>query len=647
MFLEKIRGNASLENLGLLVLENSTVKRDTWTSKFSEVVFALDFPEESVTTPVVPQTERIPGESVYIPDANLRAAIAEALGKVPGATITVAEMTTLTHLAASGMDIQDLEGLQFATNLEKLRLRGNPLSDLSPLAGLTTLKEIKISGELLSDLSPLAGLINLEGVGFWETSISDLSPLAGLTKLRWLEFKHSPVSNLSPLVGLTGLKRLETYASRELDLLPLKGLTNLIRLGVASSGVLDVSPLAGLINLEWLSIQSNRISDISPLASLKNLKELNLSSNQISDVSPLAALHNLEEMQLQRNNISDISSLDGLRENTEIFWFRNPGFPQGGPKIEGPWLWVLVPGSGFRDGADLLSQASNGAVTELGIATSRATEGTLVGENMWTSHKIAPVGGDNIREMLNAIDMEGDDDIDNVVYGSVTLYLPREQQTQVFAGSDNNHKIWLNGEFIHENLSGVWARDYQDYFPVTLKQGTNVLLVAVESLGGEWSGFFGFAPEAEYTVVSPGTGFAFSTDATSVRVGDMFTLRINAEKVTDLAGWQFDLTFDPDVLEAVEVSEGDFLKANGGNTFFLQGTIDNTAGKITGISAALISESGVSGTGPLLSVTFMAKAGGETQVTLENFEFGSITGDIIPAVAPEIISLSEINLLGM
>ena len=31
VFLEKIRGNASLENLGLLVLENSTVKRDTWT----------------------------------------------------------------------------------------------------------------------------------------------------------------------------------------------------------------------------------------------------------------------------------------------------------------------------------------------------------------------------------------------------------------------------------------------------------------------------------------------------------------------------------------------------------------------------------------------------------------------------------------
>ena len=24
----------------------------------------------------------------------------------------------------------------------------------------------------------------------------------------------------------------------------------------------------------------------------------------------------------------------------EVFtWFGNPGFPQGGPNIEGPWLW--------------------------------------------------------------------------------------------------------------------------------------------------------------------------------------------------------------------------------------------------------------------------------------------------------------------
>ena len=536
------------------------------------------------------------------------------------------------YLNAEEMDIQSLEGLQFATNLEELGLHDNPISDLSPLSGLTTLKEIRLTGKSFSDLSPLAGLINLEGVGFWKTSVSDLSPLSGLTKLRWLQFSNTPISDLSPLAGLTGLKRLEIYAAKDLDLLPLKGLTNLVKLRVNSTFVSDISPLSGLTNLESLSLEANgRISDISPLASLKNLKELTLTRNGIVDVSLLAGLHNLKHLQLERNNISDISPLDGLLENTEIFWFDNPGFPQGGPKIEGPWLWVLVSGSRFWDEVDSLSQASDGAVTELVIATNGATEGSSVGENVWTSHKIAPVEIGNINTMLSTIGMEKSHR-ENVVYGSITLYAPREQKTTMFAGADGGYKVWLNGEFLHENPVGVWAFNYQDFIPVTLKQGTNVLLVGVYGLDHwEISGYFGFAPEAEYAVTVPGTGFAFSTDDTNVRVGDTFTVHVNAEKVTDLAGWQFDLTFDPDVLETVEVSEGEFLKKSGGTTFFQRGTIDNIVGKITGLSSALISKSGVTGTGTLLSVVFSAKADGNSELTLHNFQLGSNTGAVIPA----------------
>ncbi len=633
-FLERIRKNTSLQNIGLLVLENGTVKRDAWTSKFGEVVVALGSPDSTVDKPITPQAERIPGASVHIPDVNLRAAIAEALGKAPGAAITVEEMATLTHIEARGMDIQNLEGLHFATNLEDLRLRGNPLSDLSPLSGLLRLKEVEISGESLSDLSPLAGLIDLEGVGFWKTSISDLSPLAGLTKLRWLEFKNSPVSDLSPLVGLTNLKRLETYGSKELDLSPLKGLTSLVHLTIAASGVSDLSPLAGLINLERLTLEANRrISDISSLASLKKLKYADLGTNQISDVSSLAGLHNLEELQLQRNNISDLSPLDGIRGNIELSWFGNPVFPQGGPKIEGPWLWVLVPGGGFWDEVDLLSQASESAVTELEIATSGATEGSPVGENVWTSHKISPVivEGGNIHMMLSTIGMEQNHE-ENMIYGSLILYSPREQKTTMFVGSDGEHKVWLNGEFIHKKTPHVWAHDYQNFFPITLRQGTNVLLVGIYALRQwEFSGFFGFAPDAEYTVVSPGTGFAFSTDTTNVRVGDTFTLQVNAEKVTNLAGWQFDLTFDPDALEVVDVNEGGFLKRGGRTTFFQKGTVDNTEGKIAGLSTALISKNGVTGTGTLLSVKFSARVDGNSQIALHNFQLGSITGEAIPA----------------
>ena len=46
-FLEKIRENVGLQNIGLLVLDspNGSMKRDAWTSNFRDILFALNFPE--------------------------------------------------------------------------------------------------------------------------------------------------------------------------------------------------------------------------------------------------------------------------------------------------------------------------------------------------------------------------------------------------------------------------------------------------------------------------------------------------------------------------------------------------------------------------------------------------------------------------
>ena len=129
--------------------------------------------------------------------------------------------------------------------------------------------------------------------------------------------------------------------------------------------------------------------------------------------------------------------------------------------------------------------------------------------------------------------------------------------------------------------------------------------------------------------------FSLSTDITPVHLDDTFSLLLNANDVADLAGWQTDISFDPDVLEAVAVSQGDFLNVKIGDTFFLQGTIDNAAGKIAGISTAKLKGSG-SGTGTLLLITFKAKAVGETRVTLSNFFAGSSGGETISSEAPEI-----------
>ena len=678
-FLEKIRENIGLQNIGLLVLDsvNGSMKRDAWTSSFPDILFALNFPKLVDKPPVVPEPDRLPGAFVRIPDPNLRAAIAEELGKSPNASITVEEMERLRQLVVrDNRGIQDLTGLQLATNLDRLVLgwwggKGNQVSDLSPIAGLINLRRLFLHNNPVSDISPLRGLKNLTELSITHTLVSDISPVKGLTNLTWLEADHTLVTDLSPVAGLINLERLE-FANENLsdispiaglinlkrilcwghaisdlsplagltkleridfcggdisDLTPLAGLTGLKELYLAGEEISDISPIAGLTGLTRLGLEDNDISNISPIAGLTNLKWLRIDNNDISDVSPILSLTNLTWLAVDRNNISDLSPLEELHKKIEVFWSGNPGIPEGGPKIEGPWLWVLLPDTRLESGADLLSDASGGTMTELAVATNGATAGKPVGDKVWVSHILPSEPQNNIGEMLKHDLPYG------VIYGTVSLYSPREQETTLHVGADDGLKVWLNGTLVYNNFHIFVSGDYTDFAPVTLRAGKNVLLVAVEIRGSPHNGKFGFKPGTEYTVVNPGVGYAFSQ--TPIHTGDTFTLDISAD-VFNLAGWQFDIAFDPAILEAINVSEGDFLKTDGGTTFFQGGSIDNTAGKITGLNAARLSTQGVGGTGTLLQVRFKAKATGQTELALRNFEFAASTGDSISAGPHEI-----------
>ena len=186
-----------------------------------------------------------------------------------------------------------------------------------------------------------------------------------------------------------------------------------------------------------------------------------------------------------------------------------PAFPAAGPKIEGPWLWMLVPTdqeteekpSALKE--DYLAIVSDGSVTEAQIATEGAIEGDRVGEKVWTLGTLSPTSGDNINDVINITGLETGYIDYHIAYGSIVFDSPEEQNTQMYAGSDDNHKVWLNGELVNELLDWNWAPDYQVSFPVTLKKGKNVLLVAVEDGPGVWGGYFGFDPGTVYTVLPP------------------------------------------------------------------------------------------------------------------------------------------------
>ena len=305
---------------------------------------------------------------------------------------------------------------------------------------------------------------------------------------------------------------------------------------------------------------------------------------------------------------------------------------------------------------DHLAKASNGKSTEQRIATGGASEGDRIGSSLWSAGMLEPYASNNseINNQTNLkrlLDSQGaiEPNIYGqqfVVYGSMTLYSPRTQETKIFIGASNSQKVYLNGKLVHEDYteysSGAHNVGYRTFFAITLQKGKNVLLVKLDELEAHydrWSLFFGLEPGTEYKVFNLRVEYTFSDS--KIHVDDTFTLDLSAENIFDLAGWQFDIAFDPAVLEAVEVNEGDFLKEGDGTTFFQKGTIDNATGTITKLSSARLSEDGVTGTGTLLSVTFTAKTPGQTQLTLENFQLAAITGEPIPIGLPEILITIE------
>ena len=181
-------------------------------------------------------------EIVEIPDPNLRAVISDSLNKARGEPITRADMETLTSLRARERNINNLTGLEFATNLESLRLDFNQqLSDITALAGLTKLTRLDLRYNQISDIAVLSGLTNLEWLDLVGNQISDITALSGLTNLTWLHLSNNQISDITALAVLTKLTRL--------------------------------------------SLNDNQIADITALLRLPTLRSLNLRNNPLSVTS--------------------------------------------------------------------------------------------------------------------------------------------------------------------------------------------------------------------------------------------------------------------------------------------------------------------------------------------------------------------------
>ena len=111
-----------------------------------------------------------------------------------------------------------------------------------------------------------------------------------------------------------------------------------------------------------------------------------------------------------------------------------------------------------------------------------------------------------------------------------------------------------------------------------------------------------------------------------LKVGDTFTQTIDIQNATDLASWQMDIAFNPDVLDVVAISEGDFLEQDGTDVFFLD---EQSSGKIS-IRQVRVGPgpvSGVFGPGRLVELTFRFVSFSEALLGLHNVRLSDSSGE--------------------
>ena len=147
---------------------------------------SLHDPESIYTSAPIP---------VYFVSLPLKAAVEEALGLL---NPTPREMRTLTSLSAGYLTIKDLSGLEYAINLESLKLHANRISDLSPLQNLEKLRVLKLQTNDIRDISPLLALRNLQQLDLRDNPLNTEAMASHLeslyTGIQGLSISYSPTT---------------------------------------------------------------------------------------------------------------------------------------------------------------------------------------------------------------------------------------------------------------------------------------------------------------------------------------------------------------------------------------------------------------------------------------------------------------------
>ena len=220
-------------------------------------------------------------------------------------------------------DINEIKGLQYAVDLERLILIGNNIEEIKNLENLHSLQELYLNDNNISEIKGLDNLYDLKILNLKSNNIREITGLDKLTNLKYLSLYRNQITEIAGLDKLINLEFLAIISNQISEISGLDKLTNLKDLYLNSNQISEINGLDKLTNIKDLYLNSNQISEISGLDNLPNLQNLLLNNNQISEITGLNKLTNLQNLDLNNNKISEITGLDKLTNLQNLSLSRN------------------------------------------------------------------------------------------------------------------------------------------------------------------------------------------------------------------------------------------------------------------------------------------------------------------------------------
>jgi len=144
------------------------------------------------------------------------------------------------------------------------------------------------------------------------------------------------------------------------------------------------------------------------------------------------------------------------------------------------------------------------------------------------------------------------------------------------------------------------------------------------------------------------TNLYIDPQLTITQIGETFSINISIAQVTNLAAWEIKLYYLNTILNGTKATEGSFLKTAGPTFFWVVSFTDNynaTHGRIHITCTLTGTGPGATGSGTLTTITFKAKNGGNTPLTLTDTKL--LDNQDPPQQIPHTITNGNVQVKGI